>query len=582
MDASELMRRRKSRAMFIDQRDNGHKQSAYKIRDATAMNYVAVAAMDPLIRDTNPRMAPQIRSSVPAVAPPFSVKVNSIVNIVEETDTATGKFSIANSMYDALDAVLQHVATQGLGPTRGSRMFYLFFAAAAQAYNWVIASGPVSGTKDGWNFDVHHPLVSPADQYCWINHTLAAIMPEFVPSFDVVAFLNNERTIMLWDEAQQTANVARIKTAGHFDQWNLAFSNWLTDRNNDNSVLAAVPPADASLPNRGTALRVYDNMQNPNSWLAPEKWAPLQITPTGNKQKYLTWRWDIVRSTGLSSEDEADIKAAANAEYPPAHNSAVHPNRLDEIEDVRVISTRLTDEQKVFAEFWAGGPTTVAPPGMFVWFWKCFMQVEDIAQTQGYATFFFSGLDLAAHLFEAGRLAWALKYDHMQSRPIQDIRKWYRGRSMVSWDGSTIDGSQWTPYQETDFVSPPFPDFVSGHSTFSQSFANVMTAWFGPTIPETKLLPMKDIRLLSPCLDEAQTQHFGNIVFEAGKSQIQPGVVPTANITLTWSTWQDMADSAGMSRLYGGIHALSAHKGGQSTANALHTYMNRHWGITRN
>jgi hypothetical protein len=40
----------------------------------------------------------------------------------------------------------------------------------------------------------------------------------------------------------------------------------------------------------------------------------------------------------------------------------------------------------------------------------------------------------------------------------------------------------------------------------------------------------------------------------SGRSVIEPGLVPAKNTTLTFKSFTDAADSAGMSRRYGGIH----------------------------
>jgi len=38
-------------------------------------------------------------------------------------------------------------------------------------------------------------------------------------------------------------------------------------------------------------------------------------------------------------------------------------------------------------------------------------------------------------------------------------------------------------------------------------------------------------------------------------------------VTLGWTTWSDLATSAGVSRQYGGIHAQSAHLGSLALVN---------------
>ena len=40
----------------------------------------------------------------------------------------------------------------------------------------------------------------------------------------------------------------------------------------------------------------------------------------------------------------------------------------------------------------------------------------------------------------------------------------------------------------------------------------------------------------------------------AGSSRVEPGAVPGRDLTLSWSTFSDAADQAGISRRYGGIH----------------------------
>ena len=54
------------------------------------------------------------------------------------------------------------------------------------------------------------------------------------------------------------------------------------------------------------------------------------------------------------------------------------------------------------------------------------------------------------------------------------VRSW-RGRAGVGW----ALGVNWSTYQRPTFVTPAFPGFVSGHSTFSRAAAEVMTGITG-------------------------------------------------------------------------------------------------------
>jgi hypothetical protein len=89
----------------------------------------------------------------------------------------------------------------------------------------------------------------------------------------------------------------------------------------------------------------------------------------------------------------------------------------------------------------------------------------------------------------------------------------------------------WVPYQAPTFVTPAFPGYVSGHSTFSRASAEILTGITG-----TELFPGG--------LGE-WTIGPGSLEFEAGTAD---------GITLQWATYQDASDQAGLSRLYGGIH----------------------------
>jgi hypothetical protein len=89
-----------------------------------------------------------------------------------------------------------------------------------------------------------------------------------------------------------------------------------------------------------------------------------------------------------------------------------------------------------------------------------------------------------------------------------------------------IDGSAFRSYIPT----PPFAEYVSGHSTFSSASAEILAAFTG-----------------SDRLDLSVT-------FPAGSSSIEPGMTPAQPVTLTWRTFSEAADEAALSRRYGGIH----------------------------
>lgn len=90
----------------------------------------------------------------------------------------------------------------------------------------------------------------------------------------------------------------------------------------------------------------------------------------------------------------------------------------------------------------------------------------------------------------------------------------------------------WMPFQKKTFVTPAFPGFVSGHSTFSRAAAEVLTAFTGsPFFPG------------------------GMGTFTAAKnSYLTFELGPSENVQLQWATYFDAADQSGISRIWGGIH----------------------------
>lgn len=95
-----------------------------------------------------------------------------------------------------------------------------------------------------------------------------------------------------------------------------------------------------------------------------------------------------------------------------------------------------------------------------------------------------------------------------------------------------VRGVSWQPYQKRNFVTPAFPGFISGHSTFSRAAAEVLTAATG-----SAFFPGGLGQQVVP----ARTA----LTFEQG---------PSTEVVLQWATYFDAADQAGQSRIWGGIH----------------------------
>jgi hypothetical protein len=505
--------------------------------------------------------------------------VQTSCTVITSDPAYTIPITLDETVFIALDGILNQVASTNIGPTRSSRVFYLWFMTVVSGYNWVSAAGRISGTKDSWNWNTRYPLATENDIFVFVNHLMIDIMPTFSASFDTNRIVVAEKTALELSDSDLDAMITRVQTEGRYSDWKTAWQTWYTARGLDGNVAAAAVPDNSLLPNGAQTLNVSTTSDDPNTFVNPQKWVPLIVG--GSKKNYLTYGWGSVTSSCLTAGDESTLYANVQTYFPGTASTYNDGSpRALEIAALVSLNGSLTDMQKMIAEFWAGGPFTVSPPGMMIWLWKEYMASTLTAHTVGFDQFFYSGLDLAIHLFEAGRLVWELKKNNMQARPIQEIRRMYRGQTITNYDGTSILGETWIPYQASNFVTPPFPDFPSGHTAYSKSFADVMTTWFGNNIPSTTARLLTDLAYLSAIFKQNQTKPLANFTIYQGTSEIQTGVVPASNLELIWTTWSDLAESAGISRQYGGIHATSAHTGSVALATQLHSLIATRWSIS--
>ena len=172
---------------------------------------------------------------------------------------------------------------------------------------------------------------------------------------------------------------------------------------------------------------------------------------------------------------------------------------------------------------------TATPPGH----WNII--ARDVARQRG------NTLDENARLFallniaeaDAGIVAWDCKFAFNFWRPITAIQNADR-------DGNpdTLPEPGWRPL----LLTPPFPEYISGHSTFSGAAAIVLATFFGADdIPFTT------------------------------ESEGLPGAART------FPSFSQAAMEAGMSRIYGGIHFMSANLSGLECGVAVGGYVVDHF-----
>jgi hypothetical protein len=262
----------------------------------------------------------------------------------------------------------------------------------------------------------------------------------------------------------------------------------------------------------------YRPVNPPERLLEPNRWQPLP-QPDGTVQRFLAPHWGLVTPFGLH----------AGWQLRPRRGPRRHPGPgyLRQAEQVLRDSAELTDENKVIAEYWADGPGTETPPGH----WCRLAQWASARDRHGLdqdVVLFFA---LGGALHDAAVVAWDAKRAFDSVRPVSAIRWLFAGDQVCAWGGpgqgtTLIKGQEWQPYLPT----PPFAEYVSGHSTFSAAAAEVLARYTG-------------------------SDAFGaSVTVAAGSSRVEPGSTPGAAVTLHWPTFSEAADQAGRSRRYGGIH----------------------------
>jgi hypothetical protein len=272
----------------------------------------------------------------------------------------------------------------------------------------------------------------------------------------------------------------------------------------------------------------YKPVNTGDTVVDPWRWQPLRVPlGTGPEQRATTPHWPKVKGFALKSPFQFV------APGPDRLGNGFDPKHID---NLVALTSNLSDRQKVTAEYWADGPKSEFPPGH----WALIAQV--LSRKRGHsldtdAKMFFA---LGNALMDASIASWAAKYRWDFVRPITAIRHRYKGKPVISWRGpyqgyGQVPGEQWIPYQSPNVVSPPFPEYVSGHSTFSSAAAAILAKFTG-----------------SDAFGAGVTVEAGSSLFEP-KTDTQAGT-PAADILLSWPTLTAAAKDAGLSRRLGGIH----------------------------
>jgi hypothetical protein len=283
----------------------------------------------------------------------------------------------------------------------------------------------------------------------------------------------------------------------------------------------------------------YQAVNTPAAIINPNHWQPLFVVNAGGQvttQVYTTPQWGSVIPFALTSG--STLRPPPPAQYPS-------PEYASQAADLIALSAGLTDFQKVTAEYFADGPSSEFPPGHWALFAQFVSRRDNHLLDEDVKMFF----ALGNALLDAGICAWDAKLAYDSVRPITAIHFLYAGQTIEAWSPfrgtQPIRGEDWRPYQVSTVVTPPFPEYFSGHSVFSAAGAEVLKSFTGSDL-------------------------FGASVTVRARSSIgEPGLVPATDVTLSFPTFSSAADAAGMSRRWGGIHFEQGDLAGRSAGRVI-------------
>jgi hypothetical protein len=192
----------------------------------------------------------------------------------------------------------------------------------------------------------------------------------------------------------------------------------------------------------------------------------------------------------------------------PALTSADYATALNEVKAFGPATGSLrTPDQTNIGLFWANGAGTSTPPGHL----NIMAQIAAAAKgnTLSQNARLFASLNVA--MADAGIMCWDSKFSENFWRPVTAIRA-------ADTDGNpaTTADPTWTPL----IATPPFPTYISGHSSFSGAAATALKSFFGSdnlnfTLPsENPAVPDRSFTSFSQAAAEsAVSRLYGGIHF---------------------------------------------------------------------
>jgi hypothetical protein len=272
----------------------------------------------------------------------------------------------------------------------------------------------------------------------------------------------------------------------------------------------------------------YQPVNTAYELIDPGRWQPNIGTRGGGLfqvQQFVTPQWG--RTKAYTYDDVSLFRAPAPTRSDP-RNAAEYKQQADE---VLAASAGLTDHQKMMAELFDDKLASLGAAGGFIYV------------TRGLSLDEWVQMDFVTHLaaFDGGIATWNEKYRHDAVRPFSAIFYLYGDQPVTAWGGigkgtvTDLPAKEWRSYTNT----ADHPEYPSGSACFCAAYAQAQRRFLGSDT----------LGFLVP--------------IPKGKSRVEPGITPAKAIVLgPWATWTDFEHDCGMSRVWGGVHFMSAVEAG--------------------
>jgi membrane-associated phospholipid phosphatase len=248
------------------------------------------------------------------------------------------------------------------------------------------------------------------------------------------------------------------------------------------------------------------NMGFPLEWTlgdAPSSWRP--TSRLVQQQAPLLPGWGTNRPFAMPAGQPCHLPP------PMAYSEDPGSAFFAAAEEVVAVSRALTDEQRLIARFWSDDPMlSPTPPGHWVAILLSIIRRDAIAAERAAGMMAKLGVAMA----DAFIACWHTKFAFDTLRPVTYVR-------------AHIDAA-WDPL----LITPPFPEFPSGHSTQSGAAAAVLSAMLGEGFAftdETHVdegMPARDFPdFATAAAEAAMSRLYGGIHFREG---VEAGLVQGA------------------------------------------------------